>query len=156
MTINDMLLGKWFRASASNFMALLPAASLAGEPAAVADPDDMPPDVLTGYTEHRTDLPGGRHANIKTGRAVVVKADGTGRRVQARRPHAAPGRPDGPAVGIAAVISRVNSLARHQRRREAPSTSGLDHAWRWRPGRMLTAGRMNFIVANRFLILFGL
>jgi TolB protein len=41
------------------------------------------PDLLIGYTEHRTDLPGGRHANVKTRRAVVVKADGTGRRVLA-------------------------------------------------------------------------
>jgi Tol biopolymer transport system component len=48
-----------------------------------ADADDKPPDLLIGYTEFRTDLPGGRHANIKTRRAVVVKADGTGRRVLA-------------------------------------------------------------------------
>jgi Tol biopolymer transport system component len=48
-----------------------------------ADRDDTPPDLLIGYTEHRTDLPGGRHANVKTRRAVVVKADGTGRRVMA-------------------------------------------------------------------------
>ena len=48
-----------------------------------ADRDDTPPDALIGYTEHRTDLPGGRHANVKTRRAVVVKADGTGRRVLA-------------------------------------------------------------------------
>jgi len=48
-----------------------------------ADADDKPPDLLIGYTEHRTDLPGGRHANVKTRRAVVVKADGTGRRVLA-------------------------------------------------------------------------
>jgi hypothetical protein len=45
--------------------------------------DDTPPDALIGYTEFRTDLPGGRHANVKTRRAVVVKADGTGRRVLA-------------------------------------------------------------------------
>jgi hypothetical protein len=87
MTINDMLLGKWFRASASKLtvlvLALLPAASLAGEPAAAADRDDKPPDALIGYTELRTNLPGGRAANIKTERAVVVKADGTGRRVLA-------------------------------------------------------------------------
>src|SRR5262245_35070152 len=44
---------------------------------------DSRPDLLIGYTEHRTDLPGGRHANVKTRRAVVVKADGTGRRVLA-------------------------------------------------------------------------
>jgi Tol biopolymer transport system component len=35
---------------------------------------------LVGYTEHRTDLPGGRQANISTSRAMVVKADGTERR----------------------------------------------------------------------------
>ena len=34
-------------------------------------------------TEFRTDLPGGRRANVKTRRAVVVKADRTGRRVLA-------------------------------------------------------------------------
>jgi TolB protein len=45
--------------------------------------DDTPPAALIGYTEFRTDLPGGRHANVKTRRAVVVKADGTGRRVLA-------------------------------------------------------------------------
>ena len=45
--------------------------------------DDTPPDALIGSTEFRTDLPGGRHANVKTRRAVVVKADGTGRRVLA-------------------------------------------------------------------------
>jgi hypothetical protein len=47
--------------------------------------DVTPPDALIGYTEHRTDLPGGRHANVKTRRAVVVKADGTGRRVLAEQ-----------------------------------------------------------------------
>ena len=41
------------------------------------------PDLLIGYTEFRTNLPGGRHANVTTMRAVVVKADGTGRRVLA-------------------------------------------------------------------------
>ena len=38
---------------------------------------------LVGYTEHRTDLPGGRAANVFTMRACVVKADGTGRREMA-------------------------------------------------------------------------
>jgi Tol biopolymer transport system component len=33
-----------------------------------------------GYTEFRTDLPGGRHANVRTMRAAVVRADGTGRK----------------------------------------------------------------------------
>ena len=41
------------------------------------------PDLLIGYTELRTNLPGGRHANVTTMRAVVVKADGTGRRLLA-------------------------------------------------------------------------
>lgn len=35
---------------------------------------------LVGYTELRTNLPGGRHANVRTMRAAVVGADGTGRR----------------------------------------------------------------------------
>jgi hypothetical protein len=64
-------------------LAALAAAAL--EPAALfaAARGDTLPDALIGYTEHRTDLPGGRHANVKTRRAVVVKADGTGRRVLA-------------------------------------------------------------------------
>jgi len=41
-----------------------------------ADADDRPPDLLIGYTEFRTDLPGGRYVNSWTRRAVVVKADG--------------------------------------------------------------------------------
>jgi Tol biopolymer transport system component len=41
------------------------------------------PNALIGYTELRTNLPGGRHANVTTMRAVVVRADSTGRRVPA-------------------------------------------------------------------------
>src|SRR5262249_32581602 len=44
---------------------------------------DPPPDLLIGYTELRTDLPGGRYVNEATKRAAAVKADGTGRRVLA-------------------------------------------------------------------------
>ena len=43
---------------------------------------EPPPDVLLGYSELRTDLPGGRYVNVRTMRAVTVKADGTGRRVR--------------------------------------------------------------------------
>jgi len=50
------------------------------------------PSGLIGYTEYRTNLPGGRLANVSTMRACVVRADGTRRRVLAeeliRRPHA--------------------------------------------------------------------
>ncbi len=35
---------------------------------------------LIGFTELRTNLPGGRHANVRTMRAVVVCMDGTGRK----------------------------------------------------------------------------
>lgn len=35
---------------------------------------------LLGFTEFRTDLLGGRHANVRTMRAMVAKADGSGRR----------------------------------------------------------------------------
>jgi len=41
------------------------------------------PDCRIGYTELRTNLPGGRHANVRTMRAVVVKPDGSARRVLA-------------------------------------------------------------------------
>src|SRR5262249_30986069 len=37
------------------------------------------PNHVIGYTEFRTDLPGGRHANVRTMRAVIVNLD-TGRR----------------------------------------------------------------------------
>lgn len=42
-----------------------------------------PPRPLLGYTELRTNLPGGRHANIRTMRACVVESDGSGRRLLA-------------------------------------------------------------------------
>jgi Tol biopolymer transport system component len=41
---------------------------------------EAPPNVFIGYTEMRTNLRGGRHVNVKTMRAVVVKADASGRR----------------------------------------------------------------------------
>src|SRR5579871_2232545 len=66
------------------FLALALAASAFGRwPLRAAGGDDQPPDLLIGYTEFRTDLPGGRYVNQATFRAVVVKADGTGRRVLA-------------------------------------------------------------------------
>ena len=40
-------------------------------------------DRLIGYTELQTDLPGGRHANVRTMRAALIQADGTGRRLVA-------------------------------------------------------------------------
>jgi TolB protein len=58
-------------------VALGPAALLA------ADQAEAPPDLLIGFTEFRTNLPGGRYVNVATMRAVVIKADGTGRRVLA-------------------------------------------------------------------------
>src|SRR5262249_8454266 len=41
------------------------------------------PEQRIGFTELRTNLPGGRHANVRTMRAVVVKGDGTDRSVLA-------------------------------------------------------------------------
>jgi TolB protein len=49
------------------------------QPRAGAEPPGMNP--LIGYTELRTDLPGGRHANVATMRAAVIGIDGTGRRL---------------------------------------------------------------------------
>jgi TolB protein len=39
--------------------------------------------MMIGYNELRTNLPGGRHANVATMRACLVQSDGTGRRVLA-------------------------------------------------------------------------
>jgi Tol biopolymer transport system component len=63
--------------------ALLVWAALSPGPLFAAPKDETPPDLLIGYTELRTNLPGGRHANVATMRAAVVKADGTGRRLLA-------------------------------------------------------------------------
>ena len=38
---------------------------------------------LIGYNEHRTNLPGGRHANVSTNRAMTVRGDGSERRAVA-------------------------------------------------------------------------
>jgi Tol biopolymer transport system component len=52
--------------------------------AALSSPGgETPPNLHIGYTELHTNLPGGRHGNVTTMRAVMVKADGTGRRVLA-------------------------------------------------------------------------
>jgi Tol biopolymer transport system component len=45
-----------------------------------AQPDSPSPRQLIGYTELRTNLPGGRHANVRTMRAAVVQADGGGQK----------------------------------------------------------------------------
>src|SRR5262249_33842243 len=52
---------------------------LAVIPSAVARAEA--PEVLIGHTELQTNLPGGRHANVVTMRAAVVRADGTGKRL---------------------------------------------------------------------------
>jgi TolB protein len=46
-----------------------------------ADPSDS--QSWIGYTELKTNLPGGRHANVRTMRAMVVKSNGSERRVLA-------------------------------------------------------------------------
>ncbi len=52
----------------------------AADPKPLAGADAIP---LIGYTELRTNLPGGRHANVRTMRAAVVRPDGTDRRLVA-------------------------------------------------------------------------
>ncbi len=42
------------------------------------------PEVCIGYTQLWTDLPGGRHDNVRTMRAVTMRADGSGRQFVAR------------------------------------------------------------------------
>jgi TolB protein len=69
------------------FLPILPFALVAaalGQGALFSAPQaEKPPEALIGYTELRTNLPGGRHVNVQTMRAVVVRAGGTGRRVLA-------------------------------------------------------------------------
>jgi TolB protein len=67
----------WHALGVAAVILLVPSLPWAAEPAPAW------PDALIGYTEMRTNLPGGRHVNVMTMRAVVVKADGTGRRVLA-------------------------------------------------------------------------
>ena len=58
---------------------------LAGLPEAgrAAEPVSPSPRQLIGYTELRTDLPQGRHANVRTMRAMLVQANGGKRRLVA-------------------------------------------------------------------------
>jgi TolB protein len=59
-------------------------AAALGDGALRSSPPDEPlPDLLVGYTEFRTDLPGGRYVSEATFRAAIVKADGTGQRLLA-------------------------------------------------------------------------
>lgn len=66
-------------------MALGAAAAIPARPTAAQDPDAkvqrLGPMGWIGYTELRTNLPGGRHANEATKRACMVQADGSKRRV---------------------------------------------------------------------------
>ena len=55
-----------------------------GEPSLLAATATKQPSGLIGFTEFRTNLPGGRHANLITMRAAVVRADGTRPRLLAR------------------------------------------------------------------------
>ena len=64
----------------SRFLILTLLLVLAG-PVRSAEP--ARPGQLVGYTELQTNLPGGRHANVRTMRAMIVNADGTGRRLLA-------------------------------------------------------------------------
>jgi hypothetical protein len=61
----------------------LAAAALAFGTVRSDQPGEPLPDLLIGYTEFRTDQPGGRYPNVWTMRSVIVKADGAGRRVLA-------------------------------------------------------------------------
>jgi TolB protein len=54
-------------------------AVISASPASYGDePESIHP--LVGYTELQTNLPGGRHANVRTMRAAVMNDDGSGRR----------------------------------------------------------------------------
>ena len=51
-----------------------------GPPTSIGLADAERPKLLIGYSQLRTDLPGGRHTNTSTNRAMLVKGDGTGNR----------------------------------------------------------------------------
>lgn len=61
------------------FLVTPPSRTWAVQPRVPTSPEPAP-FARIGYTELRTDRPGGRHANVRTMRAMVVGADGTGRR----------------------------------------------------------------------------
>jgi TolB protein len=63
------------------FLLVLVSLLVAWAALSAAEPDR--PAHLIGYTEFQTNLPGGRHANVSTMRAAVVKADGSGRQALA-------------------------------------------------------------------------
>src|SRR5436189_215642 len=69
-----------------------------------------PPQSLIGYTEFHANLDGGRLANVATMRAMVVRADGSGRRAVAdelaRGPNAWTQFADWSPDGRTAVIGR--------------------------------------------------
>jgi hypothetical protein len=68
--------------SVASILLLLCSSVQAAEPLPSTFQTDAPKSSsrLLGYNEHRTDLPGGRHANVRTNRAVVVQVDGQRRR----------------------------------------------------------------------------
>jgi TolB protein len=61
------------------------ATALCARDAFAAPQLETQPNTLIGYTELRTNLAGGRHANVTTMRAAASKADGTGRRTFAEK-----------------------------------------------------------------------
>lgn len=69
----------------------LVSAAASGLPLRIAAAEPDRPQWLIGYNEHRTNLPGGRHANVSTNRGMLVRADGTGRRPLAAELAAEPG-----------------------------------------------------------------
>lgn len=59
-------------------------AILAAAPIEITEPTgQQAPVPLIGFTELQTNLPGGRHANVRTMRAAIVRADGGGHRLLA-------------------------------------------------------------------------
>jgi TolB protein len=62
---------------------IITCAALASVPVSSIGAELPRPDSLIGYTEFRTNVAGGRQANIITMRAMAVRADGTGRRMVA-------------------------------------------------------------------------
>ena len=70
------------RHSINSSVSLLCALSLLAASSSRVPADESPlAERLIGYTEFRTDLPGGRHANVRTQRALLIRADGSKRKL---------------------------------------------------------------------------
>jgi Tol biopolymer transport system component len=113
------------------FLAISPCQETAADPV-VMDPQAELARYTIGYTEHRTNLPGGRHANIATSRACLIKANGSGRAVLAEELCRKPGSftqlagwsPDGKQAIVSNGYNTQDNAAWEEKHRTFRHTQG--------------------------------